>query len=311
MRKDRQAPIQITIKKKARESHHGGAWKVALADFMTAMFALFLVLWLVNQSSDVKSAIAGYFQDPLGRAKEHGSSILPGEGAQASGIRRGLSQEEVLSLRQDRLALMAGSIQRQLEESGFGALSEHVEILLTDEGLRIELIEQDSTGYFFDKGKAKLSAHGQKILALLGSELGALTLPVKIEGHTDAYHFKTTKGYTNWELSADRANAARRILTESGLPPEQIIQVNAMADRQLRVPDDPYSPGNRRVSITMLLTGQNFSEEESEGLGEGGGEGIEATEDEVPTEDEAPTEDPRSDSAGERSAEEGEPHTAG
>lgn len=266
MKKDRQAPIQITIKKKGHEAHHGGAWKVALADFMTAMFALFLVLWLVNQSSDVKSAIAGYFQDPLGRAKEHGSSIMPGEGAQAAGARRALSQSEVLSLRKDRLAMLAEDIKEELSESGLmKSLEDHIEILLTDEGLHIELIE-DSTGYFFEKGASQPSAHGKTILALLGSELGVLTLPVRVEGHTDAHTFKITKGYSNWELSADRANAARRIMTESGLPAEQITQVNAMADRSLRVPDDPYSPGNRRVTITMLLTDQNFEEDISEDI---------------------------------------------
>jgi chemotaxis protein MotB len=267
MKKDRQAPIQITIKKKGHEGHHGGAWKVALADFMTAMFALFLVLWLVNQSSDVKSAIAGYFQDPLGRAKEHGSSIMPGEGAQAAGAKRALSQSEVLSLRKDKLAWVAEDIKKELSESGLmNSLEDHIEILLTDEGLHIELIE-DSTGYFFEKGVSQPSPHGRKILALLGAELGVLTLPVRIEGHTDAHSFKIRKDYSNWELSADRANAARRIMTESGLPRGQIVQVNAMADRNPRVPDDPYSPGNRRVTITMLLTDENFEDEASEDVG--------------------------------------------
>src|SRR5216117_2007405 len=103
MNKNREVPIRIVIKKVAHAAHHGGAWKVAFADFMTAMFSLFLVLWLVNQSSDVKSAIAGYFQDPLGRADEFGSSIMPGEGAQAQVSRKALSVSDVTDARRDKL----------------------------------------------------------------------------------------------------------------------------------------------------------------------------------------------------------------
>src|SRR5436190_23809686 len=107
MNKDREVPIIVVKKKVAAHAHHGGAWKVAFADFMTSMFALFLVLWLVNQSSDVKAAIAGYFQDPLGRASEYGSSILPGEGAQASTVRPVLDPSNVMEMRRDRLQRVA------------------------------------------------------------------------------------------------------------------------------------------------------------------------------------------------------------
>jgi chemotaxis protein MotB len=263
MKKDRQEPIIIIRKKGRHGSHHGGAWKVAFADFMTAMFALFLVLWLINQSSDIKAAIAGYFQDPLGRADEHGSSIIPGQGAQAQTVQRPLTQADVMAFRKDRLQHLAGKLEKELASAGDGleSVRDHVEITMTEDGLLIELIE-DSKGFFFEKGSSAPSTAGRKILALLGSELGALNLPVRIEGHTDAFAYKSTNGYSNWELSADRANAARRIMNESGLNKDQITSVLALADRQPKMADDPFSARNRRVTITMLLTGEGFEEED-------------------------------------------------
>ena len=258
MKKKRDEPVQIIIRKRRRaEAHHGGAWKVALADFMTAMFCLFLVLWLVNQSTDIKSAIAGYFQDPLGRADEFGSSILPGDGAQSQTVRKAMNNLDVLELRRDRLKSMAKNIEKKLRETpDLAKLGDHIEVTLTDEGLRIELIE-DESGFLFQKGAATPSQAGQAVLALLGRELSALDLPVRVEGHTDAYAYPSTNGYTNWELSADRANVARRILTEHGLHPKQIVQVRAFADREPKLPDDPFSPRNRRVTIMMLLNDQD------------------------------------------------------
>lgn len=255
MNKRREVPVQIIYKKKAHSGgHHGGAWKVAFADFMTAMFALFLVLWLVNQSTDVKSAIAGYFQDPLGRASEYGSSIMPGEGAYAAAPRP-LTEKDVLSMRRDRLKAMQKSIKKRLENAAeLSSVRNNVEVTLTRDGLRIELIE-DENGVFFQTGSSNPSDSGERTLALLGAELGMLSNPVRIEGHTDAYPFRDSNTYTNWELSADRANQARRILTENGLRGEQIVQITGLADREPRVTDNPYSPRNRRITITML-TGQ-------------------------------------------------------
>lgn len=253
MTKNREVPVRIIIRKKAHGGgHHGGAWKVAFADFMTAMFALFLVLWLVNQSSDVKSAIAGYFRDPLGRASEHGSSIIPGAGAQTSAVRY-LTEEEVLDMRRNRLSHAARRIQRELDKApDLSPLRGFVEIDVSEEGLRIELME-NADGVFFDTGQPTPSARGHKILTLLGTELGALPFPVRIEGHTDAWPFRGDGSYTNWELSSDRANAARRIMTDHGLRSSQITEVTGMAARHPRVPSNPHSPRNRRITITMLV----------------------------------------------------------
>jgi chemotaxis protein MotB len=261
MNREREVPVRIIYRrKKGVHAHHGGAWKVALADFMTAMFALFLVLWLVNQSSDVKAAVAGYFQDPLGRAKEFGSSILPGDGAQASTVRV-LNPTQIVDLRRDRLNQVARQLRERLDQvPELAGLRDKVDIELTAEGLRVQLLE-DPKGVFFQTGSANLSKSGRDMLAMLASELGKLPNKIRIEGHTDARPYSGRSSYTNWELSADRANAARRILTENGMADSQIIQIRGFADRVLRVPSDPFAASNRRISI-MVLLGESASRKE-------------------------------------------------
>jgi chemotaxis protein MotB len=250
--KAREQPIIVIKKKVMGHGHHGGAWKVAFADFMTAMFAMFLVLWLVNQSSDVKAAIAGYFQDPLGRADEYGSSILPGEGAQTQSPRP-MSPSQVIDLRRDRLERLAETIRSEIREvPALSSVADHIEIELTNEGLRIQLLE-DSSGVFFQTGSAVPKAAGADVLRLLGRELGGMPNGVVIEGHTDARRYSRPDGYSNWELSVDRANAARRIMLTGGLNDAQVQQVRGWADRRLRDPSDPLADSNRRVTVTMLL----------------------------------------------------------
>ncbi len=253
MNKNREVPIRIIVRKKGHGAGaHGGAWKVALADFMTAMFALFLVLWIVNQSTDIRSAVAGYFQDPLGRSDEFGSSILPGEGAQTATVRP-LAPADVVELRRNRLGSLAEKLEGELDQlPALKDVRDKVEIQLTDDGLRIQLLE-DSTGVFFETGKSTPSPRGIEILSLLGRELGALPNPVRIEGYTDARPYAEGAAYGNWELSADRANAARRILSAHGLGPLQVQQIRGLADRDLRDPQRPFDACNRRITITMLL----------------------------------------------------------
>ncbi len=251
--KEREVPVRIIYRKKGHgHGHHGGAWKVAFADFMTAMFAMFLVLWLINQSSDVKSAIAGYFQDPLGRADEFGSSIVPGEGAQAAVVRP-MQQVDVNDLRLNKMQSMAQRLTKDIEAAPeLKGVMDKIEITLTDEGLQIELLE-DSTGVFFESGSPSPSWRGRGVLAILGQELGQLPNPIVIAGYTDARPYHRADGYTNWELSTDRANTARRILQLNGVGEHQVVQIRGLADRELHVPEDPYAPSNRRVSITMMF----------------------------------------------------------
>lgn len=253
MNKDREMIIVVRRKKAHGHGHHGGAWKVAFADFMTSMMALFLVLWLITQSSDVKAAIAGYFQDPLGRADEFGSSIIQGDGAQAANPRP-ITQPQITDLRRDRLQVLGEQIRKVLERSvEFGDIARQIEIDLTGEGLRIQLLE-DSSGVFFETGSAHPRPLGTALLGLLGQQLATMPNAVMVDGYTDAVPYSNAQAaYTNWELSSDRANTARRILIAGGLREMQMAQVRGHADRDLRNPADPSAPSNRRVTITMLF----------------------------------------------------------
>jgi chemotaxis protein MotB len=255
MNKDREAPLRIIVRKKRHEhGGHGGAWKVAFADFMTAMFALFLVLWLVNQSSEVRSSIAGYFANPLGFPGEAGSSLMPSDGAVASAIRPVLI--ETFSLRRLQLRELESRLQKRMEgQPELQSVAANIEMEIVDEGLRIQLLE-DSSGVFFETGSSDPKPEGRQVLQILGTELAPLPNIVIIEGHTDARQYAAGNSYTNWELSADRANAARRILTSRGMRDTQIGQIRGLADRQLRDPEDPMSPSNRRVTITIQEMGK-------------------------------------------------------
>lgn len=251
--KEREVPVRIVYRKKGHgHAHHGGAWKVAFADFMTAMFALFLVLWLINQSSDVKSAIAGYFQDPLGRSDEFGSSIMPGDGAQASTVRP-LKSADVVDMRRNKMQLVADNVKRDIRKlPEMRDVIDKVEIRVTDEGLEIQLLE-DSLGVFFESGSALPSLRGREILALLGHELAGLPNPVLIAGYTDSRPYHRADGYSNWELSADRANTTRRILSINGVSDARIGQIRGYADRMLKDPEHPTAASNRRIAITMMF----------------------------------------------------------
>ncbi|NNF05715.1 MAG: OmpA family protein [Candidatus Eisenbacteria bacterium] len=242
----------VVIKKVVGHGHHGGAWKVAFADFMTAMFALFLVLWLVNQSSDVKSAIAGYFQDPLGRADEFGSSIIPGNGNQSQMVRPPLINDEVLEIRIDKTHTAMKRLEAHFSDDvELSRIRRNMVITMTEKGLEIELRE-DEGGTFFDSGAMVPNPAAHRMLSILGEELSILNFPVEITGYTDATPFARSD-YSNWELSADRANSVRRIMIEGGLRPDQIEEVRALADRELKYPEEPRSHRNRRVVILVKM----------------------------------------------------------
>jgi chemotaxis protein MotB len=249
----REQPIIMVLKKHRGHAHHGGAWKVAFADFMTAMMAMFLVLWIVSQSTDVKSAIAGYFQDPLGRADEFGSSVIPGPGAARPPQSMPLNLNEVTDPRIDRLGRMANHISEQIKSMPeLADVQSQIQMEMTEEGLKIHLLE-DSNGVFFESGGAIPAPAGRALLMALGRELAILPNHLIVEGHTDSRPFPPHSRYTNWELSTERANAARRLLVDGGLRESQIDAVRGLADRELRIPDNPLAPENRRVTILMEL----------------------------------------------------------
>jgi chemotaxis protein MotB len=235
----------IIIKKvKGHGGHHGGAWKVAYADFVTAMMALFIVLWLLSSSDQVRKAVAGYFNDPLGKSAMNGAE-KGGEDSNAPPV----GGDNIQQLK-DRLQ------QAIMQAKDFKELSKQIEMTITPEGLRIELLESKN-GTFFESGNANLNGYGREILSMLAKQLGTVPNRLSIEGHTDSQPYSNTSGYSNWELSADRANAARRIMQDSGVRPDQISQVRGYADQHLRVQDDPLDPSNRRISlIVQYVQGQ-------------------------------------------------------
>jgi chemotaxis protein MotB len=231
-------PIIVIKKVVGHGGHHGGAWKVAYADFVTAMMSLFIVLWLMGSSSKVKEAVAGYFNDPKGSGK-----LL---GTQMSGTGKTIAQMDTKDLEQLKEKLEAEiKARKDLEK-----LSKQIEIKITPEGLRIELLE-DKNGTFYELGSAQLSQNGQQLLTLLASELKTLPNLMLIEGHTDSTPYSDQNGYSNWELSADRANSARRLLQQDGVRPNQVTQVRGYADQMLRVSSNPTDPSNRRISILV------------------------------------------------------------
>jgi chemotaxis protein MotB len=234
---ENETPIIIIKKKIAHAGHHGGAWKVAYADFVTAMMALFIVLWLMNSSEQVKKAIAGYFRDPSGRSSEQGT------GQAGVGESIALQKSDMNNLKEKLQNAM-----KQLPE--FERLKNQVQMTVTGEGLRIDLMESEK-GTFFESGSAKPTPEGSEVLELLAAETGKLSYLLMIEGHTDARPFAPGANYTNWELSADRANSARRLMESSGLRPNQVDEVRGFADRRLKKPDDPDDACNRRISVVV------------------------------------------------------------
>ena len=231
-------PIIVIKKKGGHGGHHGGAWKVAYADFVTAMMSLFIVLWLMNSSEQIKKAVAGYFNDPKGTATLMGTTM--------SGTGETVKAAAATSMEQLKERLEEGiKAKKDLEK-----LSKQIEITVTAEGLRIELLE-DKNGTFYEIGSARLSTSGQELLALLARELKTLPNALLIEGHTDATQYSGDTSYSNWELSADRANSARRLMQQDGVRGDQVTQVRGYADQLLRVKANPYDPSNRRISILV------------------------------------------------------------
>src|SRR6266478_2547721 len=211
----------IIRKKAAHAGHHGGAWKVAYADFVTAMMALFIVLWLLSSSEDVKKAVGGYFNDPSGTGKMVGSTMA-GAG-------------ESILISKDDMEELKNKLEQALKQiPKFEEMKNQVQITVTGEGLRIELMET-AGGMFFESGNAHASENGKLLLLSLAKNMGKLPHEIVIEGHTDAKPYNAT-AYTNWELSTDRANSARRYMQDGGLRADQVKEVRGFADQQLRKP---------------------------------------------------------------------------
>jgi chemotaxis protein MotB len=269
---------KITIIKKVNKrgghgGHHGGAWKVAYADFVTAMMALFIVLWIVANNVTVRASVADYFRDP-GAMNKTSSGVMngvnsmkpfsdaqptppvvpPNQPPQPTGTASPPQQAEMEKFRQegDRLMQMIAAIPDLIK------FKDQIEIKITKDGLRIELIEQ-AEGLFFDIGSARLKPDAMQLLRLIASRIGTFPNDVVIEGHTDSRPY-TRSGYNNWDLSTDRANSARRVIEEGGIRERQITSVNGYADRRLKNPDKPLDYANRRVTILVAFSASLASE---------------------------------------------------
>jgi len=230
-------PIIIIKKKGGHGGHHGGAWKVAYADFVTAMMALFIVLWLLNTNKPVREAVAGYFKDPSGTANKMGSTKV--------------GAAEALAISKDDMPKLKEELEKAISKvPDFDKIKHQIEMTITPEGLRIELLETE-TGTFFEVGNSAPSDNGKELLTLLAQELGKLPNHLSIEGHTDSKAYTGRREYGNWELSTDRANAARRLMQKVGVRGDQVSQVRGYADQLLRTPGQPLDASNRRISVIV------------------------------------------------------------
>jgi chemotaxis protein MotB len=238
--------VEVPIRR-SPDRHSSGAWKVAYADFATAMMALFIVLWMMTASQKVKSSISGYFSDPRAYTRT----------TRTAGARRANNSGEGLVVHRDNM----GDIRKQLEQAlsampEFGQLRDHVKFSISGEGLRIDLLESEQ-GMFFVSGSPAPTPAGQDLLQVLAKEIAQLPNALVIEGHTDSTPFRNASpaaGYSNWELASDRANAARRLLHAYGVRPEQVVEVRGFADQRPFNDQDRTDPRNRRVSVVVRFT---------------------------------------------------------
>ncbi len=259
------AKPQVIIKFKRRAGHggghHGGAWKVAYADFITCMFALFMVLWLLTQADlQLRQDIARYFRN---------SSVLTGGSLLGTDTQTAKSKKArvldastaVVPGAGDELEVLRGHakmIQQALQGNpGLAAIRDNVRMKVTDEGLEIEVIDSGAEGrkdLLFDVSSAGLKPALVTLLGEIAEKLGNLPNRIEIGGHTDARPFAAGTQQSNWDLSYARANAARQVMEARGLYPQQVLRVTAYADTKLLKPDEPFADENRRLSIVARRT---------------------------------------------------------
>lgn len=296
-------PIIIKNIKKGG-GHHGGAWKVAYADFVTAMMAFFLLLWLLNVSTDEQlNAISNYFDPTHPKIAEtrSGSDGLMGglsvstEGAMVTQVQpltqptpTGQAGDRAKSAEDAARKKAAAEEEKRFEDAQkeleqkimevpeLAAMAENLLVDMTPEGLRIQMVDSEGKS-MFESGSAKLKQEAQLLLGMISEIIKPLPNDLSIRGHTDSSGYGPGADYTNWELSADRANASRKALELFAFPPERINNVVGKADREPLKKDDPYHPSNRRISIILLKDEiVNPPEESEEGeTGEVVGEGQE------------------------------------
>ncbi len=259
-------PIIIVKKKVHGHGHHGGAWKVAFADFVTALMALFMVLWLVAQSPQTKSAVGAYFRDPLGIESGGNTEINTGPNTGGAGFfdggntavavdtsfSAGNGAEQRPTKELPELSNARSRLTQALMALHMDSWARHVELTAVEEGLRIEIQDGDDAN-LFAAGGSKLDPSARPVLEAIAAEIGMLPNHVVIEGHTDAT--PAGRRLSNWDLSTSRANAARQFFVDAGVRDEQVVEVRGYADRRPKLWHKPNDARNRRISILVMIGG--------------------------------------------------------
>ncbi|TXI73718.1 MAG: flagellar motor protein MotB [Limnohabitans sp.] len=270
-------PIIIKRVKKGGHAAHGGAWKIAYADFVTAMMAFFLLMWLLGSTTEGdKKGLSDYFQSPLKVAMQGGAgsgssnSILPGGGSDltqtAGQVKSGDGKDksakrmsgdnpkgEVAKKDAKNLAEISAKIAAAISNNPkMAEFASQIKLEITPDGLLIQIVD-DQRRPMFDSGSAQVKPYMRAILQEIGAALSEVDNRISLDGHTDQSSYaNAARGYSNWELSADRANASRRELQAAGMPETKLARVVGMASSLLLTPEDPYSPSNRRISILVM-----------------------------------------------------------
>ena len=269
-------PIIIKRVRKGGHAKHGGAWKIAYADFVTAMMAFFLLMWLLGSTTEGdKKGIADFFNAPLkvslmgGSGSGDSSFVVRGGGADLSrstgqvkdgdvqAKRRLLNlkalQAEQKRAEQARLEALKAKVEEALAASPkLAAMKSQIRLDMTKDGLRIQIVDEQNRP-MFDSGSAVVKPYMRELLREIGHVLSDVPNRITLEGHTDAQPFVGgERSYSNWELSSDRANASRREIVGGGLPDDRMLLVQGLASSRLFVPADPLSPTNRRISIIVM-----------------------------------------------------------
>jgi chemotaxis protein MotB len=245
----------IVIKKRrhGKHGHHGGAWKVAYADFVTAMMAFFLVMWLINTSPQVRSQLASYFRDPGVFEMTSGGGAMPGA---SMGALAGNTQMPPVAAAKAALEDTAEKIREELQAlPTFKLIEDRIEMQLTPEGLRVEMIDKAEQS-FFEIGSTTIRPELIEVLGVITANVRSLHNKIGIEGHTDSRPYGPRLNYSNWELSSGRANAARRVMEEFGLDSSHLEALHGYGSSKLRYPNDPLDARNRRIAIIIRYATQ-------------------------------------------------------
>ncbi|MGB4073806.1 flagellar motor protein MotB [Pseudomonas sp.] len=284
-------PIIVKRVKKIAGGHHGGAWKIAFADFATAMMAFFMVMWLMSSATpEQKKLISGYFQDPVGFSESASPYVIdlggtptpapdrtlndepqeeqsPAEDAQAD-VDKQQAESIAEEIERERLELLLQELQNKVEENPqLKNFKDQILFEITQDGLRIQIMDAENRP-MFASGSARLQPYFEDILLAMTDTIAAVPNKISVSGHTDAQPFAGTGGYGNWELSADRANAARRVLIAGGYDEGQVARVVGYASSALFDREDPLNPVNRRIDIIVLTKKAQRAIEGSQGAGE-------------------------------------------